>query len=251
MSDPFPSPAHTTETSAETLTRWGGAILSIGAFLYTLAIILYVIVYGQPKRTGPGGEVTVGDSAAHLLAHWRLVKGLWLMEMTAALLIAVAAFALPNRRQTTRSLIPTRVAWLAVGIGATLLAAMYAFILGSYPPALAAFQQDSTVFASLRGGATVLFYAACAITFLGLGAAFFGETSMATRVIPKWVAFAGAGVTLLATLQAGAMLAGFKELPTAGPSAVVAFALTGWFGMSLSRASRRVTTHKRTGTLGG
>ncbi len=157
MSDLFPSPARTPETSAEALARWGGAILSIGAFLYTLAIILYVIVYGQPKGTGPAGEVTVGDSAAHLLAHWRLVKGLWLTEMTAVLMIAVAAFTLPNRRETSRSLIPPRVAWLAVGIGAMLLATMYGFILGSYPPALAAFQQNPTVFASLRGGQQFFF----------------------------------------------------------------------------------------------
>jgi|GEM_PF-2217944 len=250
MSDLFPAPAHATETSAESLARRGGAILSIGAFLYTLAIILYVIVYGQPKGTGPAGEVTVRDSASHLLAHWRLVKGLWLTEMTAVLMIAVAAFLLPDRSETSRSLIPTRVAWLAVGIGAMLLATMYAFILGSYPPALAAFQENPTVFASLRGGATVLFYTGCAITFLGLGTAFLGETSMATRVIPRWVAFASAGVALLAALQAVAMLAGVKELATAGPSAVVTFMLTGWFGMSLSRAGRRVTSHKRTEPLG-
>lgn len=48
--------------------RWGGAAFALAALTFTATILLYVFAYGQPAGTGAGGEITLGDKAAHVLA---------------------------------------------------------------------------------------------------------------------------------------------------------------------------------------
>jgi hypothetical protein len=224
--------------------RWGGAGLALGAVLYMIAIVLFVAVYGQPEGTGPGGRLVLADTAAHMRERWSLVHGLWCTEMMGALLIGLAAFALQRRRPTGFPLLPASVAWIAVGVGASILTVMYAFTLGSYPPALAAFQEQAAVFAALRGGMASLFYIGMAVMFFGLAGAFVAEMSAAKRILPRWVAFVGAAVTVLVTIRWVAMFAGILGGLTAAsaPLGLVAFLLTGVFGLSILRGAPQDNT---------
>ncbi len=132
--------------------RWGGAALALSAVLYMIAIVLFVTLYGRPEGTGPGGSVTLADTATHMHARWNLARGLWCTELIGALLIVLAASLLQHRRQTGLYWLPASVAWIAVAVGASILTVMYAITLGSYPPALAEFQEQPALFAALGGG---------------------------------------------------------------------------------------------------
>ena len=138
----------------------------LGAILYTIALLAYLIVYGQPEGTGAAGEVTVRDSVRHLLANWQLVNRIWFAEMVAALLLGLAGFVLHSGHQMGQGWLPVRTAWIVVGIGGMILTVMYAFTLGAYPPALAAYDSQPATFAAFRGAATALFYTGSAILFL-------------------------------------------------------------------------------------
>lgn len=225
-------------------TRWGGAALACGAVLYMIAIVLYVAVYGRPEATGPGNRVTLADTAAHMREGWNLVRGIWFTEMTGALLMGLAAFVLQRRRPTGLTWLPASAAWNAVGIGAVILTVMYAFTLGSYPPALAALQEQPAIFEALRGGMLSLFYIGMAAMFLGLAGAFLAEMTARESVLPKWVAFIGAAVTALTTIRWLAMFAGIIGGlgPASAPLGLVAFLLVGVLGLSIWRRARQERT---------
>ncbi len=218
--------------------RWGGASLALGAILYTFALLAYLMIYGQPEGTGAAGEVTVGDSVRHLLANWRLVNGIWFAEMVAALLLGLAGFVLCAGQQVGHAWLPARAAWIVVGMGGMTLTVMYAFTLGAYPPALAAYDSQPATFAAFRGAATALFYTGSAVLFLGLAGAFLAQTSGPGRQVPRWVAFGGAVAGLIATIQAAALLAGLKQLAIAAPSAIVTFLLASLLGLAIWRGGR-------------
>lgn len=202
-----------------------GASLTAGALVWVVAIVLYVVVYGQPTGTGPGGAVTVADSAAHVAANWDLVAGIWFAELVAAILVALAGFSL----QTA----PGGLAWSAVGVGATILAVMYALCLGGCPPALAAFDDDPAAFATIRGAATTLFHVGTGVVFAGLAGAFFRHPGLR-----RWVALTGAVICAVAALQSLAVLAGIEALAVASPFALVALLLAGLLGIAQWRVAR-------------
>lgn len=209
-----------------TLSRthaWGAASLVAGSLVWALAIVLYVVLYGRPTGTGAGGEVTIADSARHAAAHWDLLAGIWAAELAAAILVALAGFALAT----------CGVAWSAVGLGGALLALMYALCLGGYPPALAAFDAEPAAFATLRGAATTLFHVGCGVLFAGLAGAFFRHGGLR-----PWVALTGTGVCGLAALQAVGLLAGLDALAVATPFAIVAFLLAAVLGIAQWRVAR-------------
>jgi hypothetical protein len=200
----------TPERETPVPASWGGASLGAGAMLVTIGIILYIAVYGRPAATGPDGEITVADHATYLLAHWELLRRIWLVEMGGELFMALGAFLLQQRRMAASKL-PSAVAWLAVGLGATVLAVMHAFIIGSYPAAAAAYAREPALFTALQGGATVWFYAGTAALFAGLTAAFTLEAAAQDRVISQWIAILGglvAGVAAVVMIQSVVTLAG-------------------------------------------
>jgi hypothetical protein len=58
-------------------------------------------------------------------------RGKFLIEMAGNLFMALGGFLLQQRRLPA-SRLPSAVAWLPVGMGATVVAAIYAFMIGSY-----------------------------------------------------------------------------------------------------------------------
>jgi hypothetical protein len=157
--------------------------------------------------------------------------------MAGALLIGLAALVLQRRRQTGLPGCLASVAWIAVAVGASILTAQYAFTLGSYPPALAVFQEQPAIFAALRGGMRNLLYIGMAAMFFGLSGAFLAETSARDGILPRWVAVVGVAVTLLAAIRWIAMFAGIIG-GFSPPLGLAAFLLVGLLGLAIWRGVR-------------
>lgn len=212
--------------------RWGGALLALGAVVFIAAIFLYVPLYGLPEGTGPGGSVTLADTAAHMYSRWDFARWLWGAEMIGALLIGLAASLLRHRQQTGRYWLPALASWTAVAAGALILTVMYALTLGSYPPALAAFQDQPAIFAALRGGMLSTFYIGMAVMFLGMAGAALLEALVTGSVFARWIAFVGGTVFFVSTVRWILMFAGLVEQlsPLLG---LTSFLLMAVFGLSI------------------
>lgn len=74
--------------------RWGGTVFPACALAFIATILLYVIGYGQPAKTSAGGEVTLGNAAAHVMDRWKFISKIWMAEASAWGPMAVAAFVL-------------------------------------------------------------------------------------------------------------------------------------------------------------
>ncbi len=235
---------HPTHDSQSEMSRAGGAMLAAGTLCYAVTVVAYVVLYGQPDGTGAGGAVTLADRVSHLQARWRLAQVLWLVEMVAALLIAIAGFVLHNRQSTARSSLSPGLAWTTVGVGAMLLSLMYAFMLGGYRGAATAYDTEPGLFAALNGIATFLFNVGNAIVFLGFAGAFATEAT-STGVVSRGLASAGVAFCLLSALVALGMLMGIGVLSAAAPLGLVVFLLTSYLGFALWRRGKQ-TAAKRT-----
>lgn len=214
---------------------WAGAALAVCAFTFTITIVLYVVSFGQPVGSGPEGEVTPGDSAAHVLAQWALISKVWLVEAVAWVLMAVAGFTLQIRPSSGPSWLPPRVAWLFVGVGAVVQALMYSFMLGGYPAAATGYEEAPALFVALRGAATFLFYLGNAAVYFGLSGAFLAETSPG-GVVARWVALSGAVVCFVVGALIIGLLVGVGEMMFAAPGALLGFVLTIYLGVSIWRS---------------
>lgn len=139
-----------TSVHATRNARWAAAFLGIGALLFVTGIVFGLAAFaGEWDRTV---GATLPATAAIIRDKWTVFRRIWLGEMCAALLIAVAAFLLQHNPRETARRVPLGLLWIVVGIGSILVAVQYAFTLGSYPPALASFEQEPALFAAIRGG---------------------------------------------------------------------------------------------------
>jgi hypothetical protein len=229
---------HPIHDSQSEVSRAGGAVLALGTLCYAVAVVAYVVLYGQPDGTGAGGVVTLEDRVFHFQARWRLARALWLVEMVAALLIAIAGVVLHNRQSTFRSWLSPRLAWTTVGVGGVLLSLMYAFMLGGYPNAATVFDTEPGLFAVLNGIATFLFNVGNAVVFLGFAGAFATEVAPA-GVLPKGLAAAGVAFCLLGSVVALGMLMGIGALSAAAPLGLLVFMLTAYLGFAIWRRGER------------
>lgn len=209
--------------------RWGGAALALGALAFVVAIVAFVVVYGQPE--GTGGEVTLADRVAHYLSRQRAARVMWSVETLAAVALAVAAVALLPRRPA-RGRVPARLAWATVGVGALFLTTMYPVMIGGYPAAAAA--GDLPLFDALNRIATFVFDLGNVVVFLGLAGAFVSEAGPG-GVVPRGLALTGAAVCALGAVVGLGMLAGVEALAAAAPIALLGFVLAAYLGLSIWR----------------
>lgn len=146
----FSTPAAVEGRTAPNEIRWAAGALISGGLLFVGGIVLGLAAFaGEWDRTvGP----TLPTTAGIIRDNWPAFRRIWFGEMCAALLIAVASFLFQSSAGANKTRIPLGMLWIVVGIGSILVAIQYAFTLGSYPPALASFEQDPSLFAALRGG---------------------------------------------------------------------------------------------------
>lgn len=188
----------------------------------------------QGTDTGPGGIVTVEDTARHILANADVLQTYWLIESAALSLTAISAFTLQSRQRST--VVPTGWFWTAVGLGAALNLVMYVYTVGVYPAAASVAETQPALLQSARGASFFLFFLANAVMMLGLAGVFLGELLDTRRVLGRWLCLAGA--LFSAASFAGAILgltAGPFVMGIVGPIALVATLLAALLGIGIAR----------------
>ena len=218
--------------------RWGGSALGVGAAIYSLAIVAYVLIYGQPEATNPDGVVTLSDRVRHLEANWNIAEAMWWFETIAVLLLAFAGFILQHQECNRHDKVPPRIAWLVVAIGSIFLFMMYPLMLRGYPEAIGFFENEPGIMAVLNGVAFFIFYVGNAALFLGLGMAFtLGPTS--TGGMRSWVTTTGVVLCLTGLLGMIGGILGFGAMMVLAPFGVLATLLASYLGYSIWRAGAR------------
>ncbi len=180
--------------------RWAGAALALGATFFVMGIFLGLDAFeGDWDRSiGP----TLPDTAALIQERWPRFRAIWSGELLGALLFALAAFLLQRRPQASAYWLPASVAWTVVGVGSVLVAVSYGLTLGGYPAALAAFQEQPALFATLRGCVLFLHAVGSVLQLLGLIGALVTEFRWRGRSLPDRLVHVGAGAGLLAAAAA-------------------------------------------------
>lgn len=219
-------------TASQRLGAWAFGAGSI-AFIFTIAS--YTLIYGRPDASGPGGEITIADSAAHMLGNRALIRAIWIAEMLAVTAHAAGGFLLASRRATRETLAPA--GWVLLGIGSTAYLAMYATMLGAYWPASAAVSGTPAVLEAANEQAVAAFLIANVPINLGLALVFAAEARLAGRVVPAWLAWIAAlcaTFVLAVMLYVLAIAGGMAEVMIAAPLAGLLFVISGVFGIRLA-----------------
>jgi len=226
------------EANQARIFRWGGGALGIGAAIYGLAIVAYVLLYGQPDAANPDGIVTLSDRVRHLEANWNIAEAMWWFETVAVLLLAFGSFILQHQACDQHNKVPPRIAWLTVAIGSIFLFMMYPLMLGGYPEAIGFFENEPGLMAVLNSVAFFIFYVGNAVLFLGLGMAFtLGSTT--TGGMRSWVTTTGAVLCLVGLVGMIGGLFGIGAMMVLAPFGVIATILSSYLGYSIWRAGAR------------
>lgn len=216
--------------------RWGGGALGVGAAVYGLAIIAYVVLYGQPEAMNIDGIVTLDDRVRHLEANWKIAEAMWWFETVAVLLLGFAGFMLQHQKCNHQNIVPPRSAWLTVSIGSIFLFMMYPLMLAGYPEAIGYFEDEPGLMAVLNSVAFFVFYVGNAVLFLGLGMAFtLGSTS--TGGMRSWLTKTGSVLCLVGLVGMIGGLFGIGAMTVLAPFGVMATLLASYLGYSIWRAS--------------
>jgi hypothetical protein len=217
--------------------RWAGAALALGATLFVLGIILGLWAFDGNWDTSLGP--TLPQTAALIHERWSSFRVIWLGELLGSLLMAVAAFLLLRRPLSPPGWLPLSVAWIVVAVGSTILAASYSLTLGGFPPALAVFEEQPALFATLRGGVLFLHMIGSILQLLGLLAVLATEfrwrgRSPADRLIQAGAAVVAAGIAA----AAGGLVPGeFSAAAIFLAAALLGLAI--WLGAAAPAASGR------------
>lgn len=210
--------------------RFGGAIFLFGVLL-TVVTIGFEISIGW---TALSGETTLADTAAFMQAHWNSLRWLWAGQMVGTCLRALGALLLMQGLLLHNRWFSSSVLWSVVVICAILVAVAQGLALGSYPPALAAFEQSPELFETFRTGVRFLYDKAGLGGFLAILVLFVWEGFAKRGVLPRsWLV----GIVVVLVLAIVAAISGLLSPRTAG---VVAFFIPGLLGLAFWRAGERI-----------
>lgn len=209
--------------------RLGGAILLFGVLL-TVITIGFEIRIGWATRDE---QATIADTAAFLQAYWDSLRWLWAGQMVGTCLRGLSALVLLQALHLQSRWLSTSVLWFVVFICAILVAVAQGLALGSFPPALAAFEQSPEVFETIRTGVRFLYAQAGLVAWLAFLVLFAWEGFAKRGVLPRsWLV----GTAVAFVLAIGVAVAGLLPPRAVG---VVAFLPPGLLGLAFWRAGRR------------
>ena len=218
--------------------RLGAWCFAIGSAVFIATISSYTFAYGTPQGTAPDGSVTIADSARHMLDNAGLIRTIWIVEVLAVVMHAVAGFALASRKASEQTLAPA--GWLLLGIGSTAYLAMYPTMLGTYWPAAEAVETVPALLESANEQAVAAFLIANIPINLGFVLIYAAEARLPERVLPRWLAWLGCASALVVFIGLVAVLAthgGMAQVMYVAPLAGLLFIISVIFGLRLARAA--------------
>jgi hypothetical protein len=219
-----------------TSIRWAGAGVAISALVLLVTIPLYGAVFGTVPASDPDIGVSTVDRAQHLLENWTPLSLIWVAEVMAYLLMAVASLVLVTELKGGMSWFPRRAAWSSIGVGAVLQVAMYAFMLGGYPQSMLVAESNPALLETMNEAALFLFYTSNATILMGFGAAFGAEATSALTVSRR-VGWLGSFVCFGGMLLILGVAGGRISIVAAAPFALVAHGMMIYLGVGLARTS--------------
>ncbi len=178
--------------------RTAGALLALSALIWIAMIAIWPLFIGTREGAATGEMAVVLDRATHLVQKQTAFRAIWIVEAAGAIGMAISGFVLMHRRQTRNSLAP--LGWAAVGVGATVYIAMYGVMLGTYWPAAQMAAENPAILASAITGAMALFFLSNISLNLGFTISFAVEARSANPATPRWLAWIGAAISVLAFL---------------------------------------------------
>jgi hypothetical protein len=214
------TPREIVSSTSITEVRWGTGALSLGALLLVAGAIFGFRAFSGTWDTTVGP--TLPATASLIDEQWPAFRRIWFGEMIGALLMAVGAFVLQRGPSDASARLQVNFMWIIVAVGSTIVAVSYAFVLGSYPPALAAFGEEPAVFGAIRGGSLRVHAAGSVLQLLGILALLAIKFRMKGKELPDRLVQAGATVA-----TAGIVLAAAGLMP--GPLVAAAVFLAAAF----------------------
>jgi hypothetical protein len=225
------TPVEVASSTSRAEIRWGAVALSLGALLFVAGVILGLRAFSGSWDTSVGP--TLPATAALLDARWPDFTRIWSGELIGAVLMAVGAFVLQRGPSSASGWVPVNFVWIVVAVGSLIVATSYAFVLGSYPPALAAFAEEPAVFGAIRGGTLRLHAAGSVLQLLGILTLLALEFRLRGKALPDRLVQAGALIAAGGiVLAAGGLMPG----PLVAAAVFLAAALLG--GALWTRAGR-------------
>lgn len=209
--------------------------MAIGSGLYSVAIVLYLLLYGQPDAADAYGEPSLVDRVAHLEKYWAVAQTIWSIEFAGVLVMAFAGLVLRDRRVS--SLNADRLAWPALTVGCLVTLTMYPIMLAGYPEAIRVFATEPAIMAILNKIATFIFQAGNLVIFVGLAGAFI--VSGQSKTISASIASAGTVLAFVGAVAALGMILGVQALQMFAPAGVLSVMLTAYLGFAIFRFDGR------------
>lgn len=209
--------------------RSGGAMLLAGAILFCITVGLELWVGWTT-----GGERPLPELAASLLDLWGTLRWIWATQAVAVFLFASSALVLLRSRHLQGRWTAAAPLWSMTAIGSLLALVAYCLTLGSYPPALAVFEQDPDLFATVSGGIRLLYFPGLLLAWLGYLPLLIREGVAKDGPVPRsWL-------VVIAVVAAAAILAGSFEWLEPSTAGAVAFLMPAVLGAAIWKDGRRL-----------
>lgn len=219
---------------------WSGAVFAAVSVVLLVTISLYGARYGVVAASDPSDGPSLADMGRHVEANWGPLSVLWSTELIAYVLMAVSSFTIVAASSGGSRFFPTKAAWVSVGVGASLQAGLYPFMLGGYAAAAPIASELPALLDGFNRAALVLFYASNAAILLGVGAVFAANIAR-PEVVPGRPALLGALICFAGFLLLLMVPAGVLSLPAVIPFALLAHLFKIYLGVRLWRFGRGAT----------
>lgn len=138
-------------------TRRAGLIVSGTLIASVVTQAIYMLTLGGPTASDPAVGTTNADRALYFTQQWPTIATVWTVELSAFLLMAVAALVALNRGAALR---PT---WAALAVAGVFNALQVGIGLSMFRPAVTAGDALESLFTTVLGGAFFFYFVAKAL----------------------------------------------------------------------------------------
>lgn len=223
--------------------RIAAFLFGLGSATFIATISAYLGIYGAPEGSGSSGAITTADSARHMLENRALIRSIWIAELLAVSVHAIAAFLLAGRPGRGNSLAP--LGWVTFGVGSIIYLGLYGVMLGAYWPAADVADQAPAILESANAMAVAFFLIANIPINLGLAVIFAAEARAIDPAVPRWIGLAASlcgTLVCLVMIYALASDGGMAVALSVAPLGGLLFLVSAWFGFRLAFLSDKVVT---------
>jgi|GEM_PF-4214276 len=183
----------------------GGMLLSIGAFITIVCILLEVnagwaSLFVEMNRSDY-------EAGIFLFENWQEMRSIWTWALIGNVFLAIAALILLKKEDSIASF-PMSVLWSIYFIGSLLLIISFGICLGSYYPALEVIEEHPAIFLSTRGAPLYLFYVGMISGLIPL-IIYFYEGFRKQGIVPRRWAIIMSGLLLIVFIAVSAGIVSF------------------------------------------